>query len=185
MTKTGAKLVLAAFAAALLSTSAPVNAKQVEFDQASIPELEAAMAAGTLTSEKLVQMCLDRIKAFDRAGPKIHAVISINPKALDEARALDADRKAGKLHGPLHGIPVILKDNYNTVEMPTTGGSVILEGAVPPTDAYMVKRLREAGAIMLAKVNLGEFANGMESSLGGQSHNPHDLSRTPAGSSGG
>jgi amidase len=179
------KLTLVAFAAALLATAAPVQAKQIPFDQASIAQLEAAMAAGTLTSEKLVQMCLDRIKAFDRDGPKLHAVMAINPHALEEARALDAERKAGKVRSPLQGIPVVLKDNYNTVEMPTTGGSVVLEGAVPPTDAYMVKRLRESGAIILAKVNLGEFANGMESSLGGQSHNPHDLSRTPAGSSGG
>src|SRR5438477_9197393 len=103
-----------AIALAAFLSAAPVKAKQVEFDQASIAELEGAMAAGTLTSEKLVQMCLDRIKAFDRAGPKIHAVISINPKALEEARALDAERKAGKVHGALHGIPVILKYNYNT-----------------------------------------------------------------------
>jgi amidase len=85
----------------------------------------------------------------------------------------------------LHGIPVLVKDNYNTVEMPTTGGSVLLEGSVPNSDAYMVKRLRAAGAIILAKMNLGEFASGGFSSLGGQSHNPHDLTRTPAGSSGG
>jgi amidase len=178
------KRALAVIAAAMLATTS-AQAKQIDFDQATIAELEAAMAAGTLTSEKLVQLCLDRIKAYDRAGPKVHAVMAINPKALEEARALDAERKAGHVRSPLHGIPVVLKDNYNTVEMPTTGGSVALEGSIPPTDAYMVKRLREAGAIMLAKVNLGELANGFESSLGGQSLNPHDLTRTPSGSSGG
>jgi amidase len=178
------KRALAVIAAAMLATTS-AQAKQIDFDQATIAELEAAMAAGTLTSEKLVQLCLDRIKAYDRAGPKVHAVMAINPKALEEARALDAERKAGHVRSPLHGIPVVLKDNYNTVEMPTTGGSVALDGSIPPTDAYMVKRLREAGAIMLAKVNLGELANGFESSLGGQSLNPHDLTRTPSGSSGG
>jgi len=104
---------------------------------------------------------------------------------LKEARALDAERRSKGPRSPLHGIAVLVKDNYNTVEMPTTGGSVLLEGSVPKSDAYMVKRLRAAGAIILAKMNLGEFASGGFSSLGGQSHNPHDLTRTPAGSSGG
>ncbi len=175
-----------ALTAALLgSAAAPAMARQVEFDQATIAELAAAMNAGTLTAEKLMELCLARIKAYDRAGPKLHAVITLNPKAMEEAKALDAERKAGKVRGPLHGIPVVLKDNYDTVEMQTTGGSVLLEGAIPPDDAFMVKKLRDAGAIMLAKVNLGEFANGSQSSMGGQSLNPHDLTRTPAGSSGG
>ncbi len=191
MLKPAAKFATARFkfvvalTAALLGSAAPAMARQVEFDQATIAELSAAMASGSLTAEKLMELCLARIKAFDRAGPKLHAVITLNPKAMEEAKALDAERKAGKVRGPLHGIPVVLKDNYDTVEMQTTGGSVLLEGSIPPDDAYMVKRLREAGAIMLAKVNLGEFANGSQSSLGGQSLNPHDLTRTPAGSSGG
>ena len=172
-----------ALTAALLSSTA--SAKQVEFDQATIADLNAAFAAGTLTAEKLLEMCLARITAFDRQGPKLHAVMALNAKAMEQAKALDAERKAGKVRGPLHGIPVVLKDNYDTVEMPTTGGSVLLEGSIPPDDAYMVKKLRDAGAIMLAKVNLGEFANGFQSSLGGQSLNPHDLTRSPGGSSGG
>ncbi len=170
---------------ALLGPGAPASAKSVAFDDATIAELQGAMASGALTAEKLMQLCLARIEAYDRQGPKLHAVISLNPKAMDEAKALDAERKAGKVRGPLHGIPVVLKDNYDTVEMPTTGGSVILDGSIPPKDAFMVQKLREAGAIMLAKVNLGEFANGGQSSMGGQSLNPHDLTRTPAGSSGG
>ena len=174
-----------ALTAALLGSAAPVSAKPVDFDYATIAELNAAFSAGTLTAEKLMEMCLARITAYDRAGPKLHAVITLNPKAMEQARALDAERKAGKVRGPLHGIPVVLKDNYDTVEMQTTGGSVLLEGAIPPDDAFMVKKLREAGAIILAKVNLGEFANGSQSSMGGQSLNPHDLTRTPAGSSGG
>ncbi|MGE3476901.1 MAG: amidase family protein [Rhodospirillaceae bacterium] len=191
MTRRAARFVSIAatftiFGAAALFAAAPqASAKQVAFDQATIVELGAAMRAGTLTAEKLTQLCLDRIAAYDRAGPKLHAVIALNPKALEIARALDAERKAGKVRGPLHGIPVVLKDNFDTADMPTTGGSVLLEGNMAPDDANMVKRLRDAGAIIFAKVNLGEFANGMQSSLGGQSLNPHDLTRTPSGSSGG
>ena len=133
-----------ALTAALLGSAAPVMAKQVEFDQATIAELGAAMNAGTLTAEKLMELCLARIKAFDRQGPKLHAVITLNPKAMEEAKALDAERKAGKVRGPLHGIPVVLKDNYDTVEMQTTGGSVLLEGAIPPDDAFMVKKDRKS-----------------------------------------
>ena len=179
------RAIAALLMSAALLSAAPASAKPVEFDQATIAELQAAMAAGTLTAEKLTQLCLDRIAAYDRAGPKLHAVISLNSKALEVARALDAERKAGKVRGPLHGIPVIFKDNIDTVDMPTTGGSVLLEGNMAPDDAFFVKKLRDAGAIMLAKVNLGEFANGYQSSMGGQSLNPHDLTRIPGGSSGG
>ena len=144
------------------------------------------MTAGTLTSEKLVQLCLARIDAFDRKGPSLHAVLTLNPKALDTARALDAERKAKGPRSPLHGIPIVLKDNFDTFDMPTTGGSVLLEGSIPPDDAFVVKKLRDAGAIILAKVNMSEFASGAAlSSLGGQTLNPHDLARTPSGSSGG
>jgi amidase len=113
-------------------------------------------------------------------------VITLNPKALETARALDAERKSKGRRSPLHGIPVVLKDNYNTTDLPTTGGSVLLEGSIPPDDAFLVKKLRAAGAIILAKVNMSEFASaGAYSSLGGQTRNPHDLTRTPSGSSGG
>jgi amidase len=186
MIKHASTRLAAAFALTTALVSAiPASAKTVEFDQATIVELEAAMAAGTLTAEKLTQLCLDRIQTYDRAGPKLHAIITLNPKAVETARALDAERKAKGPRSPLHGIPVVLKDNYDTFDMQTTGGSVLLAGNVPPDDAVMVKKLRDAGAIILAKVNLGEFANGSQSSMGGQSLNPHDLTRTPAGSSGG
>ncbi len=185
MKKQVSTLVLAAALAGVLVTSAPAQARPVEFDQATIVELQAAMAAGTLTAEKLTEMCLARIAAYDRAGPKLHAVIALNPKAMEIARALDAERKAGKVRGPMHGIPVIFKDNIDTADIATTGGSVLLEGNMPPDDAHLVKQLRDGGAIILAKVNLGEFANGFQSSMGGQSLNPHDLTRTPSGSSGG
>jgi amidase len=177
------RVLLGALFSGLLAAAAP---RTVNFDDATVAELNAAFSAGTLTSEKLVQLCLARIDAFDKKGPGLNAVMALNPKALETARALDAERRAKGPRSPLHGIPVVLKDNYNTSDMPTTGGSVLLEGSIPPADAYLVRRLREAGAIILAKVNMSEFASaGAFSSLGGQSHNPHDLLRTPSGSSGG
>ncbi len=178
--------LLGGLAAAMLMAGAPAQAATIEFDDASVAELQAAMKAGTLTSEKLVQLSIARIEAYDKQGPKLHAVMALNPKALEEARALDAELKAKGPRSPVHGIPVILKDNFDTVEMPTTGGSVLLEGSIPPKDAFVVKKLRDAGAIILAKMNLSEFAaGGTMSSLGGQSLNPHDLTRSPSGSSGG
>lgn len=164
----------------------PSWAEKISLDSATVADLDAAFKAGTLTSEKLVRLYLARIAAYDKQGPKINAVITLNPKALEIARALDVERKAKGPRSPLHGIPIVLKDNYDTVDLPTTGGSLLLEGSMPPDDAYVVKKLRDAGAIILAKVNLSEFASGgAHSSLGGQTLNPHDLTRTPAGSSGG
>ena len=115
------------------STLAPALAKTIDLDAATIADINAAFDAGTLTAEKLVQMCLARIEAYDRQGPSLHAVITLNPKALETARALDAERKAKGRRSPLHGIPVVLKDNFDTFDMPTTGGSVLLEGSIPPT----------------------------------------------------
>ena len=161
-------------------------AKTVDLDALTIADLNRAFDSGALTSEKLVQLCLARIQAYDRQGPSLRAVLALNPNALDTARALDAERKARGPRSPLHGIPIVLKDNYNTTDLPTTGGSLLLEGSRPPDDAFLVKKLRSAGAIVLAKVNMSEFASGpARSSLGGQSLNPHDLTRSPSGSSGG
>jgi amidase len=175
--------------AVLLAAFSSLPATAVSLETATIPELQAAMARGALTSEKLVRLSLARAAAYDDVGPKLNAFILINPRALDEARALDAERKAGKVRGPLHGIPVVLKDNHNTADLPTTGGSVFLDGSIPPADAFIVAKLRAAGAIVLAKSNLSEFASSAKtngfSSLGGQTLNPHDLARGPSGSSGG
>ena len=157
-------------------------------DEATIDEVQAAYRSGALTAAQLVQAYLDRIHAYDQAGPKLNVVISLNPKALDEAAALDEHlRKTGNFVGPLHGIPVLLKDNVNTKDMPTTGGSLSLAGYRPAVDATITQNLRNAGAIILAKVNLHEFAIWGEtlSSIGGQTLNPYDLTRTPGGSSGG
>src|SRR5262249_37523543 len=134
------------------------GAKTIDLDSATIADINAAFNAGTLTAEDLVQLCLTRIQSYDRQGPSLHAVMAINPKAVETARELDAERKAKGPRSALHGIPVVLKDNYNTADMPTTGGSVLLEGSVPPGDAFVVKKLRDAGAIILAKVNMSEFA---------------------------
>src|SRR3984957_10726365 len=171
----------------LLVTWCPaLGAKTIDLDSATIADINAAFKAGTLTAEGLVQLCLARIRSYDREGPSIHAIMILNPKAIETARELDAERKARGPRSALHGIPVVLKDNYNTADLPTTGGSVLLEGSIPPADAFVVKKLRDAGAIILAKLNMSEFASaGAFSSLGGQSRNPHDLLRTPSGSSGG
>ena len=123
-------------AAAFLGALAPLAArKAVDLDAATIADLSAAFAAGTLTSEQLVQLHLARIQAYDRQGPSLRAVITLNPKALDTARALDAERKAKGPRSALHGLPIVLTDNYDTADLPTTGGSILLEGSIPPDDA--------------------------------------------------
>src|SRR6185503_7163723 len=139
------------------------------------------------TSVELVRFYLRRIEAFDQAGPRLNAVIALNPRAEAVAAALDAERRRGRTRGPLHGVPVLLKDNLETKDMPTTGGCLALSGRVPREDAFQVRRLREAGAVILGKVNLHELALGLTtvSSLGGQTRDPYDLSRAPGGSSGG
>jgi amidase len=167
-------------------TAVAQTSRVIALDEATIADINAAFDAGSLTSEQLVQMCLTRIRAYDKQGPFLRAMITVNPKAVEAARQLDAERKTKGRRSSLHGIPVILKDNIDTADMPTTAGSVMLEGSVPPDDAFLVKRLRDAGAIVLGKANLSEFASGRaQSSLGGQMKNPHDLTRTPLGSSGG
>jgi amidase len=182
------RLSAVALSALVLAAAAPsLRATEFNLQTASIEDIDKAFAAGALTSEKLVELCLARISAYDQKGPRLNAVIAVNPHALEIARALDAERKAKGPRGPLHGIPVVLKDNYDTTDVPTTGGSKALVGYVPARDAFTVERLRAAGAIIIAKVNLGELArNGVTiSSLMGQSLNPYDLTRTPGGSSGG
>lgn len=155
--------------------------------EATIPELQAAMESGELTSLELVDFYLARIAAYDDAGPMLNAFIYVNPAAREQAAALDAERAASGPSGPLHGIPIVLKDNINTADMPTTAGSRGLEGFIPSEDAFQVRKLREAGAIIIGKANMEEFANGYRalSSLGGQTLSPYDLRRDPGGSSGG
>jgi amidase len=169
------------------AASAPASAGLPSVLDATIPELQQAMDAGRLTSLELVEIYLARIEAYDRNGARLNAILRINPRARAEAAALDQERARGAVRGPLHGIPVILKDNYDTHDLPTSGGSVALAGLVPPDDGFQVQRLRTAGAIILAKSNLHELAMGITtvSSLGGQTRNPYDPNRNPGGSSGG
>ena len=161
--------------------------------EASIDDLQKAMQAGRLTSKQVTQQYLDRIQSIDKSGPTVNAIIEVNPDALAEAEKLDAERKARGPRGPLHGIPVLLKDNIATADrMQTTAGSLALVGAKPPRDAFVVTRLREAGAVILGKANLSEWSNMRSSrpssgwsSRGGLTRNPYALDRSASGSSSG
>ncbi|HIU64444.1 MAG TPA: amidase [Candidatus Avacidaminococcus intestinavium] len=157
------------------------------FPEAGIEEVHRAIEAGELTVRELVDWYLARIEKFDQQGPALNAVILVNPKVRAEAAALDEYYREHGFKGPLHGIAVLLKDNVDTADMITTAGSLALRDFQPAADAHIVKLLKEAGAIILAKTNLHEFAVWGEttSSLGGQTLNPYDLRRTPGGSSGG
>jgi amidase len=161
--------------------------KPFAIEEATIAQVHQSMKDGTLTCRKLVEEYLARIEAYDQQRPKLNAVIYINPKALEEADALDQKFAVRGLSGPLHGIPVLLKDNVDTNDMPTTGGSLSLEGLTPENDAFITRKFRESGALILAKMNLHEFAIWGEtiSSILGQTLNPYDQTRTPGGSSGG
>src|ERR1051326_1238862 len=153
-------LRLFAIALAFVVATWPASAaKTIDFDALTIADINRAFDAGALTSERLVQLCLARIEAYDRQGPSLRAVLTLNPKAVETARALDAERRAKGARSPLHGVPVVLKDNYNTADLPTTGGSVLLEGSIPREDAFVVKKLRAAGAIVLAKLKMSGFAS--------------------------
>jgi len=169
------------------STRRAVSTPPIEVTEATITELRDAMAARQVTSVQLVDAYLARIAAYEQAGPKLNALIRINPKARTEAAQRDAERARGTVRGPLHGIPVIIKDNFDTGDMPTSGGSLALANSQPAKDAFVVQKLRDAGAIILAKSNLHELAAGITSisSLGGQTRNPYDPARCPGGSSGG
>ena len=162
------------------------QSKPFRLEEATVTEIQAAYKSGRLTSHQLVQMYLDRIREFDKTGPKLNSIITVNPKALEEADRLDAAFKKSGPVGPLHGVPVILKDMIDAQGMPTTEGSVVLKNFYPDKDAFIVERMKKAGAIILAKATLSEFATGdTYGSLFGATKNPYDLKRTPGGSSGG
>ena len=168
---------------------APVEFPFLEIDVAT---LQQRMAAGTLTSRELTQSYLDRIAEIDDAGPALNSIIELNPKALSEADALDAERKSGKVRGPLHGVPILLKDNIDATPMVNSAGSLALAEHRPKTDAFLVRKLREAGVVILGKTNLSEWANIRSNSsisgwsaIGGQTRNPWALDRNPCGGSSG
>jgi Asp-tRNA(Asn)/Glu-tRNA(Gln) amidotransferase A subunit family amidase len=165
-----------------------VEAQQKPFElvDATIEDVQAEFKAGRLTSRALVRAYLNRIEAYDKNGPKINSVITINPKALDEAEALDAAYKQSGPVGPLHGIPVVLKDQMDVAGIPTTLGSVVMKDNVPVRDSFVADKLKKAGAVILAKVTLGEMGGGdAYGSLFGVTRNPYDPERTVGGSSGG
>ncbi|HEU4748891.1 MAG TPA: amidase family protein, partial [Gemmatimonadaceae bacterium] len=172
---------------------APDSLAKFELEEATITDLQSAMSAGRLTARSIVDQYLERIDDLDRKGPALHHVIEINPDARSIAESLDAERKAGRVRGLLHGIPVLLKDNIGTADrMTTTAGSYALEGSIPRRDAFIAQRLREAGAILLGKANMSEWANFRStrstsgwSARGGQAKNPYVLDRNPCGSSSG
>ncbi len=182
------------FLLALLVLSSGMSAQQgrhkpplFEVHERSIAELQDAMTRGDVSSRELVVLYLERIAAYDRSGPQLHAIEALNPRAREQADALDWERAGGRVRGPLHGVPILVKDNYETVEMPTSGGSIALGTFHPQSDAYQVQRLREAGAVIIGKTNMHELASGITnvSSLLGPTRNPYDLRRNPGGSSGG
>jgi amidase len=155
--------------------------------EATIGDLQRAMSEGRASSVSLTRAYLARIAFYDQQGPTLNTMIRVNPAAEVDAAKMDAERRAGRVRGPLHGVPIILKDNFNTTDMPTTGSTLALASFVPREDAFLVRRLREAGAIIVGKSNLHELAAGITSvsSMGGQTRNPYDIRRCPGGSSGG
>lgn len=167
-----------------MASQTPAVSDAFEIEEATIAELQQVLGQNQLTASTLVDYYLARIERLD---PQLKAILSLNPQAKAQAAALDAERESGTLRGPLHGIPLIVKDNIDTAQMPTTGGCRALAAMQPPDDAFVVTQLRQAGAIILGKANLHELACSGEtiSGLGGQTCNPYNLDYTPGGSSGG
>ena len=171
----------------------PVNYADFEINELTISQLQEQMSSGKMTSEGITRKYLDRIELVNNNGPELRAVIEINPEAIAIAQKLDVERMVGKLCGPLHGIPVLIKDNIDTGDqMQTTAGSLALVGNPAPDDAGIIQKLREAGAVLLGKTNLSEWANFRStksssgwSGRGGQVRNPFCLDRSPCGSSSG
>jgi amidase len=171
----------------------PFQVAPFELEEATVADLQAGMASGKFTARSITQAYLDRIAALDRQGPNLRHVIETNPDALSIADTLDQERKAGRVRGPLHGIPVLIKDNIDTADrMTTTAGSLALAGSIPLQDSFVAAKLRAAGAVLLGKTNLSEWANFRSthstsgwSGRGGQAKNPYVLDRNPCGSSSG
>jgi amidase len=179
---------IAVVAAVLCVATHAAAQAQFHLEEATISSIHSAFASGQLTCARLTRLYLDRIEAYNLRGPSLHAIITVNPKAMETAAAMDRQYQANRAGvGALHCVPLVLKDNFNTADMPTTGGNVSMKDSRPAADAFIVAKLRSAGALILGKANLQEFARGgmSTSSLGGQVLNPYDLTRTPGGSSGG
>src|SRR3989441_4106570 len=168
------------------TTQNQTEAKPFNIMETTIEEIHAAYKSGQLTARQLVQMYLDRIEAYDQKGPAINSIITLNKKALEEADKLDGAFKQSGFVGPLHGIPIIIKDQVDAAGFPTTLGSILMKDYYPERDAFAIGKLRRAGAIVIGKTTLGEFGGGNAfGSLFGATRNPYALDRTPGGSSGG
>ena len=180
-------LALAAFLSVPVTTTLSAQTRTFDLLTASVADIQDAVAAGALTYERLVQLYLNRIESYDQQGPKLNAVLEIHPRALEIARELDEERRTSGLRSPLHGIPIAVKDVVDVKDIPSAGGNLALAGTFPEHDATVIRKLREAGAIIFFKANLDEFNLGSQgiSSLGGQVLNPYDLTRNPGGSSAG
>jgi Asp-tRNA(Asn)/Glu-tRNA(Gln) amidotransferase A subunit family amidase len=180
---------LIALAAGFAASPLPAQQAPLRAEEATIGGIHAAMSAGTLTCRQLVSAYLARIQAYDKEGPAINAIVVVNPEALQVADSLDRRYRASGRVGPLHCIPILVKDNMQTTDLPTTAGSLAFEGWKPKKDAFQVRRIREAGAIVIAKTNMAEFAfspyETVSSILPGYTKNPYALDRVTAGSSGG
>ncbi len=159
--------------------------RQFTLLEVTIEDIQSAYDAGELTSVELIEAYLERINEYDKKGPGINSIITVHHDALQIAEQLDKERNAGESRGPLHGIPVLLKDNIDTYDLPTSNGSAILKDIIPPDDATVTRELREAGAIILGKAAMGEFASGSYNSVIGQQINPYNLKRDTGGSSSG
>ncbi len=189
----GAVLCIVAIGACAQPPASPPSTRAYAVEEKSIATLQADLTAGRVTSEALVAGYLQRIEAIDRNGPTLRSVLSINPDAAPHARSLDEERRAGRMRGPLHGIPILVKDNIDTKDpLPTTAGSLALTANVTGRDAPAIARLRDAGAIVLGKTNLSEWANIRSSrstsgwsAVGGLTRNPYALDRNTCGSSAG
>src|SRR5277367_6463968 len=188
--------VLPAKASARADTTCPASVPEIrpfELDEVTIAELQAGMASGKFSARLIAEKYLARIEEIDKHGPSVNSVLEVNPDALAIADALDKERKDQHVRGPMHGIPVLIKDNIDTADrMQTTAGSLALLGSKPAKDAFVAQRLREAGAVILGKTNLSEWANIRSShsssgwsGRGGQTKNPYALDRNPCGSSSG
>src|SRR6267154_588388 len=185
---TRGKLVAAMTLSALSLFTASANATEFNLSTATIADIEAAMNKGALTSEKLVQLYLARIDAYDQKGPKLDTIITLNKNALAEAKALDAERKAKGPRSPIHGIVVLAKDVYDTKDMPTSGGFKPMATSQPARDSFVLDRLRKAGAIVLGKLNQSDWygvASQGASTLQGQVLSPYNPKKSPGGSSSG
>jgi amidase len=191
------RIVFISLAALMMISCAQTTPEESLFDQldleeVTIDELRTGYENGDFTIAQVTRAYLDRIEEIDKNGPGLNSVLTINSNAMNTAEELDAEAQEGEYRGPLHGIPILLKDNINTADMPTTAGSRFMKGSVPPSDAFIAQKLREQGAVILGKTNLSEWANFHSSfsssgwsGLGGQVNNPYDVTRNPCGSSSG